>query len=242
MLQILFVGWRATFFALCTTSTLLSIILKSSFVGGYGIRQAMRLRVRWARVVLHGIGVRVKTEGVPPDFPCLLVCNHRSYLDPIVILRDVQGYPVSKAEVQHWPILGKGAKLSGILYLQREDAGSRISTLKAIAETLRNGYPVILFPEGTTSGLVGTLPFKKSAFQIAARFGFPVVPAAIHFEDDNDFWLGTQTLFSHASQSFRKKRIRIKLRYGEAIVADNTEELIAKSKEWIENQLIEMNN
>lgn len=233
-------AWRAAFFGFYTAKIVLEIILKTRFLPGFRVREAMAVRQRWAGRLLQTVGVRMQVEGSPPDFPCLLVCNHRSYLDPIAILCHVPGMPVSKAEVRHWPALGYGAALSGIIYLQREDAGSRITTLKAIAAAIRAGHPVILFPEGTTSDLAGTLPFKRSAFQIAARFGFPVVPAAIHFDDPADFWIGTDTFGSHASRSFRKKHIRLRLRYGAPIASDDPEELLRSARQWIENQLLAM--
>lgn len=235
-------GWRAVFFLGYTAKIVLEILLKSKLRRGFGIREAMSVRRRWARRVLHGIGVRLEVEGVPPDFPCLLVCNHRSYLDPLALLCHVDGYPVAKAEVRKYPFLGYGAELSGILFLKREHRGSRASTLKAIGETIWGGFPVILFPEGTTSSLPGTLEFKKSAFQIAAKNGFLVVPVAIHFDDPHDFWVGNVPLVRHARRSFQKAHIRVRLRYGPAMYAEDAAALAVESRQWIENQLFKMQN
>ncbi len=234
--------WRAFFFAAYTAKIVLEILLKSKLVPGFGIRDAMVVRRRWARRAMRGIGVKLEIEGTPPDFPCLLVCNHRSYLDPLALLCHVDGLPVAKAEVRKYPFLGYGAELSGILFLKREHRGSRASTLKAMEETIAAGFPVILFPEGTTSGLPGTLEFKKSAFLLAAKHGFPVVPTAIHFDDTADFWVGNVPLARHARQSFRKKEIHVRLFYGPVLRSENAATLASESRQWIENQLLETQN
>jgi lyso-ornithine lipid O-acyltransferase len=233
---------RALFFALYTFKTVFSIYLKGKFKKQYSIKNAMPTRKKWARKLLYGVGVRVTTQGIAPNFPCIVVVNHRSYLDPIILLREIDGCPVSKAEVEDWPILGYGAKLSGILYLQREDAGSRSATLKAIIKTVKDGFPVLLFPEGTTSNGLTTLEFKKGAFQIASKFKIPIVPVAIYYEDSSDHWVGTQTFSSHAIQSFKKSKIKVHLKYGAPIIEDNPETLLLLAKNWIDASLIAFKN
>ena len=198
----------------------------------------MRVRRRWARNLLKGVGVRLENEGVAPDFSCLVVSNHRSYLDPILMLTEVDGYPVAKAELANWPLIGKGAKLAGILYLRREHSGSRVNTLRLMEEKVREGFSVIIFPEGTTSGLPGTLPFKKGVFQIAAKTGIPVIPVALIFADKKDFWLGKQTFLSHAGRRFREKEICVKVCYGSVLQNNDSEDLLAQARNWIETRLL----
>jgi lyso-ornithine lipid O-acyltransferase len=228
---------RAIFFAFYTFIVVLSIYIKGKFSKNYTIKDAMPTRKVWAKTLLNRIGVRLVTKGIAPTFPCLVVANHRSYLDPILMLTEIDGCPVSKAEVEDWPILGYGAKLSGILYLQREDAGSRSSTLKAILKTIKDGFPVILFPEGTTSNLETSLPFKKGAFQIAAKFNIPIVPVAIIYEDKNDHWVGTQPFLSNAFQTFKKKKINVQINYGDPILNNDPDELLLLAKNWIDSKL-----
>ena len=122
------------------------------------------------------------------------------------MLRDVDAFPVAKAEIANWPVIGKGAAMAGILYLRREDARSRAGTLVQIQEVVEQGNPVIIFPEGTTSALPGTLPFKPGVFRLAAKTGIPVVPVAVSFHDPLDYWVGEEGFLSHAGRRFRKKR------------------------------------
>jgi len=228
---------RFLFFAVYTTLIVSEIWLRNRILGS-DVRRSMRIRRRWARNLLQGLGVSVKIEGTAPDFPCLMVSNHRSYIDPILILRDVYGYPVAKAELANWPLIGKGAKMAGILYLRRESAGSRSGTLRQILEKIDAGFSVIIFPEGTTSALFGTLPFKKGGFKLAAQAKIPVVPVALVFADKRDFWVGKDTFFSHAKRRFGEKKTHIKLCYGTEIKSDNPEVLLSKSQSWIDAVLV----
>jgi 1-acyl-sn-glycerol-3-phosphate acyltransferase len=229
--------WRLLFFIFYTSAIVAEIWLRKNLFGS-DMRTVMQVRRRWARNLLHGVGVRGENEGVAPGFPCILVSNHRSYLDPILMLRDVDAYPVAKAELADWPVIGKGAAMAGILYLRREHAGSRVSTMRLMEEKIREGFQIIIFPEGTTSGLPGTLPFKKGVFQLAAKSGIPVVPVALVFSDKKDFWIGKETFMSHAGRRFREKTIGVKVCYGPVLKSENVEELLAQAKNWIETRLL----
>lgn len=209
------------------------IILRST------MQRVMAVRQRWAVRVLDGVGVQTTVEGTPPDFPCLILANHRSYLDPILILREVDAYPVAKAELADWPLLGKGAAWAGILYVQRQQGGSRMTTLKAIAETIQlQGFSVVLFPEGTTSDLPGMLPFKKGAIRSAAKFGLTIVPVAIRYPDKKNFWVGDSTFLQHAWQCFQQKAIPVTVCYGPAICNEDSDALEQEVRTWIEKKLL----
>lgn len=227
---------RFLFFVLYTTSIVAEIWLRN-LLWGQDIQRSMQVRRRWARKLLPSVGISIKTYGVAPDFPCLLVSNHRSYLDPILMLCDVYGYPVAKAELANWPLIGKGAKMAGILYLRRESAGSRSGTLRQMLEKIEAGYSVIIFPEGTTSGLSGTLPFKKGGFKLAAQANIPVVPVALVFADDQDFWIGKESFLSHAKRRFSEKKIEVALHYGPPLQSADPDELLTKSQSWV-NQVL----
>lgn len=228
--------WRLLFFVAYTARIVAEIWLRKTFFKA-DMQTAMHIRRRWAKRLLARVGVRLSIEGQPPDFPCLIVANHRSYLDPILMLCHVDGYPVAKAELASWPLIGKGARMAGILYLRREHGGSRANILKLMGEKIARGFPVIIFPEGTTSGLAGTLPFKKGTFQMAARDAVPVVPVAVLFDDPRDFWVGKETFLSHAGRRFREKNIHVMLHYGPALRSPDAAYLQTASRDWIEERL-----
>lgn len=222
--------------------TLLRIvqILGQSLALGADDRRSMRVRRSWARWLLPRLGVEVHSEGTPPDYPCILMANHRSYLDPVVLICEVPGCPVSKAEVSGWPIIGYGAKLTGVLFLKRESASSRKATLGGIAEKVREGYPVILFPEGTTHARPATIELRRGGFQLAAQGGFPIVPAAIEYASPADYWIDDDTFLAHFFRRFGERRMRVWVRYGPPLQGDDAQILRQKTKDWIDNQLPEL--
>ncbi|QJP15405.1 1-acyl-sn-glycerol-3-phosphate acyltransferase [Starkeya sp. ORNL1] len=123
---------------------------------------------RWIPLVYHRlllgmIGVRVRTVGEPASVrPLILVSNHASWLDiPVLGSRVPLGF-IAKSEVAGWPGIGLLAKLQRTVFVDR---GSRNATGKvneAIAARLRDGDPVVLFAEGTSSDGNRVLPFRSA--------------------------------------------------------------------------------
>jgi 1-acyl-sn-glycerol-3-phosphate acyltransferase len=240
LVRILRLLWRVSFFAVFTFLIVFRIWI-GRVLFQENMHQAMSIRQKWARTLLDRVGVDLKVVGRAPTSSCIIVANHRSYLDPILMLCHLYAYPVAKAELANWPLIGKGAQLAGILYLKREHSGSRANTLKLMTQKLEEGFSIIIFPEGTTSDLQGCLPFKKGSFQVASRLNAAVVPVAIHYPDSADFWVGSESFLAHGFRRFQQKKINVTLFYGPELRHSDAEELRTQSKQWIENQLIESN-
>jgi lyso-ornithine lipid O-acyltransferase len=228
--------WRLFYFA-GYTSLRISQIIFLNVLKGTDMDRAMRIRKSWARHLLPAIGVRMDVQGPIPDYPCILMGNHRSYLDPAVIIYDVVACPVSKAEVARWPIVGYGAKVTGILFLQRESTTSRKKTLAGITAKIREGYSVILFPEGTTHADPLCHELKPGGFKLAVQDAIPIVPVAIEYQSPGDYWIGDDTFLPHFLRQFSAKEIRVFIRYGEPIKSDDADYLRQATKTWIDGEL-----
>jgi 1-acyl-sn-glycerol-3-phosphate acyltransferase len=104
------------------------------------------------KTVLRLIGIKVKVTGTPcRDRPALLVCNHTSYMDIIVLGSLMPLTFIAKREVATWPGFGLLAKLQRTVFVdrtRRTDAGAQRD---AIADRLNAGGTLVLFPEGTTN-------------------------------------------------------------------------------------------
>lgn len=212
-----------------------------ALISGVDLRFALRMRRLWARRSLKVLGVETERTGaVPNDGPCIIVGNHRSYLDPIVALTEVEALPVAKAEVGSWPLIGFGAKATGIMYVKRDSKDSRAATLDAMEKTLKEGYSVLVYPEGTTHIEPTTRRFKPGAFRLAAATGVPVVPVAIEYQREEDAWIGSDTFVPHFVRTFGRKRTFVKIRYGEPIVSDDSAVLLAQTKRWIDENSIKI--
>jgi lyso-ornithine lipid O-acyltransferase len=231
--------FRLIYFAVYTMGVIGKIILLNLIKGEDKVR-SMRLRRAWARHLLPAIGVNMHVQGTAPDFPCILMGNHRSYLDPIVLIHDVIACPVSKAEVAHWPIVGYGAKVTGILFLQRESTTSRKKTLQGIAQEVKNGSAVMLFPEGTTHADPQCHSFKPGGFKLAAQEQIPIVPVAIEYSAKADYWIGNDTFLPHFLRRFALPSMQVFVRYGTAVHSNDPDYLIETTQKWINAELLDI--
>ena len=185
------------------------------------------------------MGIRVKVEGTACCQPALYVCNHRGMTDFFINLKHVYAFILSKAEVEDIPVLGYIANYTGIFYLDRKNKNSREAARKAIVEILESGQNVILYPEGTTNIDRNTMDFKLGAFEEAAKNGFRIVPMAIEYKSKYDLWHSTSMTKQFINQ-FGKLFTYAKMSFGDPIQSDDPAFLMQKSKKWIDNKLLEM--
>lgn len=212
-------------------------IFWSTIWKGESLKRSVQIRQNWTRLFLPAIGVRIRVSGTPPDFPCIVMCNHRSYLDPAVLACDVFGMPVSKAEVSKWPVIGYGARITGTLFLTRDSQQSRKYILTEIAVKVKEGIPIMLFPEGTSHNEPLSRPFKRGGFQLAAQHNIPIIPAAIEYGSPADYWIGEDTFLPHFIRRFGEKNMRVAVRYGEPIQSEDPDFLLRETQEWIDAQI-----
>lgn len=120
-----------------------------------------------------------------PDGPCVLVANHLSLLDILVLFRLFTPFTwVSKAENFQVPFIGWNMRLNRYIALKRGDRASVLRMLAQCEAALRDGTPVMMFPEGTRSQDGLLRPFKPGAFELALRTGVPVVPIVVRGTGD----------------------------------------------------------
>lgn len=127
-----------------------------------------RLPRYWHRMTLWAIGVRVVIHGAAArKHPMMIVANHASWLDILVLASVANVTYVAKAEVRDWPVFGLLARLQRSVFVVREDRHKTHHQANEMAERLNAGEIVVLFPEGTTSDGNRLLPFKTSLFASA---------------------------------------------------------------------------
>ena len=152
----------------------------------YGWTLAGR-RSPWPRRFLGAVGriagMRVRVRGTPLSSHVLFAANHLSWLD-IMLLAGASGAAfVSRDDVARWPVVGWLARLNNTVFVDRSDRGAVQGQAETLRAALVAGQPIALFPEGTTEGGTGLLPFRASLF--AALFpalpGIRVQPVAIDY-------------------------------------------------------------
>ena len=139
---------------------------------------------QWARKMLAILGIELRLSGAPPAHgPMLLVANHISWLDILVMHAARHCRFVAKADVRRWPLIGTLATGAGTLYIERESRRDAMRVVHHMAESLRAGDILAVFPEGTTSDGRALLPFHANLLQAAISADAPVQPVALSFVD-----------------------------------------------------------
>jgi 1-acyl-sn-glycerol-3-phosphate acyltransferase len=135
---------------------------------------------RAARRLLSIHGVTVETTGEAPRAPAVLVTNHLSYLDPLVVAAVAPCIAIAKGEAERWPLIGVGLRALGVVFVRRGDAHSGAVALRQARRALDGGALVLNFPEGTT-GTGGTVaPLRPGIIGLARKAGVPLVPAHVY--------------------------------------------------------------
>jgi 1-acyl-sn-glycerol-3-phosphate acyltransferase len=182
-------------------------------------RQADRLHARtawlsrWSRFACRVVGIRVTTRGSTPRSG-LLVCNHLSYLDVIVLSSISPCVFVAKRDVAAWPLFGWLARAAGTIFVDRERRLASADVVDLVRDAITGGSLVVLFPEGTSSDGSTVLPFKSSLLESAVQLRCPVAAASIEYALDDGsvadevcYW-GDMTLVPHLLNLFFKREIR----------------------------------
>jgi 1-acyl-sn-glycerol-3-phosphate acyltransferase len=139
---------------------------------------------QWARDMLGVLRIELRVTGEPPATgPVLLVANHISWLDILVMHAARHCRFVAKHEVRHWPLVGTLATGGGTLYIERSSRRDAMRVVHRMADALRAGDILAVFPEGTTTDGTQLLPFHANLLQAAVSADAPAQPVALTFLD-----------------------------------------------------------
>ena len=129
-------------------------------------------------------GLRVRATGLDslPDGSCVLVANHSSYLDGVLMkaVLPPRFSFVIKREAASMPVIGLLLQRIGAEFIDRHTPGGRQRDARRVVERAEQGHSLVFFPEGTFDAVIGVRRFHLGAFVAAARGNVPVVPAVIH--------------------------------------------------------------
>jgi 1-acyl-sn-glycerol-3-phosphate acyltransferase len=137
----------------------------------------------WARGMLAIIGIEVRVKGHPAPGPVLMAANHISWLDILVMHAACHCRFVAKSEIRSWPLVGVLTTGGGSLYIERGSRNDAMRVVHQMAEALRQGQVLAVFPEGGTSDGITVLPFHANLLQAAISAEAPIQPIALQFFD-----------------------------------------------------------
>ena len=233
------------FFAICmaTSAWVLAGVATLSI-----LRRPRAQKRQWVQGVLtrffsrlHRVmGMRIRWDGDLPEKPCVLMGNHRSYVDAILFPVEFPVVYVARVETKSWPIIGWGATLIGTIWVDRNNKSSRKQTRETVRQRLADGMGLVIFPEGTTHKGPELLDYRPGMFYTCAEEGFAITPVAIEYANPNIAWVGNDLFIPHAFEHFGAKHIDIAVRFGPRMVSRDAESLRKQVRDWTEANCLEL--
>lgn len=201
-------------------------------------------RARWlqsaSRGVVASLGLDSRIRGTAPSHG-LVVSNHLSYLDILVYSAVMPCVFVSKAEIAQWPYFGLAARAGGTIFLDRASRTSAAAAVAEIAETLKQGVPVLLFPEGTSTDGRQVLRFHSTLFQPAVDAGAPVIAASVRYVAEGNVpesamcWFGEDGFVAHVWKLLSLPGFSAEISFGEPVVYRDRRVAAQATHEYIED-------
>jgi 1-acyl-sn-glycerol-3-phosphate acyltransferase len=178
LMTLAYAAWAHAVFWMLAPAAWLVVLLAP----GAGLR--WRAARAFARLLLRLAGVAPVVEGLhhlPGDRPCIIVGNHASYLDGMVLMAalPVRMRFIAKAELASQRIAGPFLRRIGAAFVERFAARSSAEDARRASALLDEGSHLLYFPEGTFTDQPGLRPFRSGAFVAAAERGAPVIPVVI---------------------------------------------------------------
>lgn len=138
----------------------------------------------WSGKLIRLIGAKLDSQGQARAGATLIIANHVSWLDIASIHASCpQARFVSKSEVQRWPVLGWLIAHVGTLFIERERKRDALRVVHQMADALKQGDAVAVFPEGTTGPGPQVLPFHGNLLQAAIAVEVPIQAVVLRYSE-----------------------------------------------------------
>lgn len=203
-------------------------------LSGRWIAWQARIVQLWARFVARVLALAVRCAQAPGVGGCLLVANHVSYLDVVVLASVLRCGFVAKSQVAHWPVLGFLARALGTVFVEREHKRGLPLVAARMRERLERGGCLVLFPEGTSTNGLELRPFRSPLLAPALALGIPIRHASLRYRtpagelpaEESVCWWGAMEFLPHFLALLALPRIEAELTLGrEPVRARDRKEL-----------------
>jgi 1-acyl-sn-glycerol-3-phosphate acyltransferase len=172
--------------------------------------------------MLASLDIEYRVEGRPPSRG-LVVCNHLSYLDILILSAAMPCFFVAKIEIGGWPFFGKAARSGGTIFVDRGSLASAQTVAEQMTERLKLPIPipVLLFPEGTSTDGSEVIRFHSRLIDPAISLRVPITTAAIRYAFTDGTperelcWYGDETFVNHLWKVLGVGGFEADLRFGE---------------------------
>lgn len=179
---------------------------------------------RWAKRMLALMGVQMalesppSAEATPGEAARLVVANHRSVVDILVMLALFGGQLLARGDMETWPGIGAMARRAGTLFVDRKSPASGARAVRCMRDRMRRGITVSVFPEGTTFAGDEVRPFQAGAFMAATRERGSVLPVGLAYERADAVY-GDEPISAHLRRLLAAPRLRMAVVVGEPMAA-----------------------
>lgn len=189
----------------------------------------------WSNKVVDYLNLKINVinpENLPKEGPVVYVSNHQSYADILVFLNTVKhqvGF-IAKEELTKIPLFAGWVARIGSLFITRGDARASLGTINEGAEMIKNGYSLVIFPEGTRSHGDNMADFKPGSLKLATKAKAVIVPVTIN---------KSYTVFEEKGKVTKNQTVDIKFhehidtskldRKEQAVLGEKLEETIRES-------------
>lgn len=144
-----------------------------------------KITTNWAKSVMNLAGARITVvgqENIPKDKTILFVANHQSNFDIPLLMSSIdvpKGF-IAKKELEKWPIISTWMKYINCIFMDRSNLRKSAEAIVQGTKLLKNGYSMVIFPEGTRSKGGPIQKFKAGSFKLATKSGCIIVPLTIN--------------------------------------------------------------
>jgi len=191
----------------------------------------------WSRRFLAILGIELQMTGGPQPGAKMIVANHVSWLD-IAAVHAVapEARFVSKADVKHWPLIGRLVDFAGTLYIERASKRDALRVVHQAAAALEQGDTIAFFPEGTTGPGPELLPFHANLLQAAVATAATVQPLTLRWHEpgqrfsESAQFIGTTTLVQSLWRVLCARRLAVRAQWlpAEAVVHGTERRVLAE--------------
>jgi len=221
------IGWRL---AALIVHAVLGMLIQLVFYPMLGAAMRDRFARRWSRLCLAVCAVRIEVcdgAGQPADLSALsgalLLANHVSWLDIVVMNATRPSHFVAKSEIRRWPVIGMLARRNGTIFIERGRRHAVHDVIRIMVEKLRAGEVCSVFPEGTTSDGSAVLPFHANLIESAIEAPAPIVPLTLRYLDHGRpsvraAYVGDTSLFDSVVKVLSAPGLSVRVIVGEALV------------------------
>lgn len=164
-----------------------------------------RITHKWAVFVMKASGANITVNGIenlPKDETVLFVANHQSYLDIPLLMSaiDIPKGFIAKKELESWPAVSYWMRNIRCIFMDRDNMRKSAEAIVEGIKTLKSGYSMVIFPEGTRSNGGPHGEFKAGSFKLATKSRVSIVPVTID---------GTYKILSGKANTVKKSDVTL---------------------------------